>query len=95
LGEKASNTRAKVKWDSFTLPLSNSGVGIIDPKAQSETLLANLLVRGLPQRRKPWKEILRHRANQVHLLVHGKGLNIPDINWFFAAPKLKKLKCSF
>jgi hypothetical protein len=32
-GGKASNTRAKVKWDSFTLPLSSGGLGIIDPKA--------------------------------------------------------------
>jgi hypothetical protein len=31
----------------------------------------------------------------VHLPVHGKGPSILDINWFFAAPKLKKLKCSF
>jgi hypothetical protein len=27
--------------------------------------------------------------------VHGKRPSIPDINWLFAAPKLKKLKCSF
>ncbi len=27
--------------------------------------------------------------------MHNKGPNIPDINWLFAAPKLKKLKCSF
>jgi hypothetical protein len=30
---KTSNTRAKVKWDYFTLPLSSNGLGIIDPKA--------------------------------------------------------------
>ncbi len=57
---KASNTRAKVKWDTLTLPLSSDGLGIIDPKAQSETLLAKLLVRGLAPRGKPWKKILRH-----------------------------------
>jgi hypothetical protein len=34
-------------------------------------------------------------VDQVHLSVHGKGPSIPDINWLFAAPKLKKLKCSF
>ncbi len=27
--------------------------------------------------------------------MHGKGPNIPDINWLFAAPKLKQTKCSF
>jgi hypothetical protein len=46
-GGKASNTRAKVKWDYLTLPLFSSGLGIIDPKAQSEALLAKFLVRGL------------------------------------------------
>jgi hypothetical protein len=95
LGGKASNTRAKVKWDSLTLPLSSGGLGIIDPQAQSEALLAKLLVRGLALGGEPWKEILRHRADQVHLPVHGKGPSNSDINWFFAAPKLKKLKCSF
>ncbi len=43
----------------------------------------------------PWKEILRHRADQVHLSVHGKGPNILDINWLFVAPNLKQMKCSF
>ncbi len=47
LGGKASNTQAKVKWDSLTLPLSSGGLGIIDPKAQFKALLAKLLVRGL------------------------------------------------
>jgi hypothetical protein len=92
---KVSNIRAKVKWDSLTLPLSSGGLRIIDPKAQFEALLAKLLVRGLAPGGEPWKEILRHRADQVHLPVHGKGPSIPDINWLFAAPKLKKLKCSF
>jgi hypothetical protein len=75
--------------------LSSGGLGIINPKAQSEALLAKLLVRGLALGGEPWKEILRHRADQVHLLVHSKGPSIPNINWFFTAPKLKKLKCSF
>jgi hypothetical protein len=46
-GGKASNTQAKVKWDSLTLLLSNGGLGIIDPKAQSEVFLAKLMVKGL------------------------------------------------
>jgi len=75
--------------------LSNSSPGIIDPKAQSETLLAKLLVKGLAPGGKPWKEILRHRGNQVHLPVHGKRPSISDINWLFAALKLKQTKCSF
>jgi hypothetical protein len=95
LGGKASNTWAKVKWDFLTFPLSNGSLRIIDPKAQSKALLAKLLVRGLAPRGEPWKEILRHGTNQVHLPVHGKGPNILDINWLFTAPKFKQTKCSF
>jgi hypothetical protein len=95
LGGKASNTRAKVKWDSLTLPLSSGGLRIIDPKPQSEALLAKLLVKILAPGGEPWKDILRHQADHVHLLVHGKGPSIPNINWLFAAPKLKQTKCSF
>jgi hypothetical protein len=75
--------------------LSSDGLRIIDPKAQSEAVLAKLLVKGLALGGKPWKEILRHRANQVHLPMHGKAPSISDINWFFAALKLKQTKCSF
>jgi hypothetical protein len=95
MGGKASNTQAKVKWGSLTLPLFSNGLGIIDPKAQSKALFAKLLVRGLAPGAEPWKEILRHRANQVHLPVHGKGPSIPDINWLFVGSKLKQTKCSF
>jgi hypothetical protein len=56
-GGKASNTRAKVKWDSFTLTLFSDGLGIINSKAQSETLLAKLLVKRLTLGGEPWKEI--------------------------------------
>jgi hypothetical protein len=35
------------------------------------------------------------RGGLFHLPVHNKGSSISDINWLFAAPKLKKLKCSF
>jgi hypothetical protein len=94
-GGKASNTRAKVKWDSLTFPLFSDGLRIIVPKAQSEAFFAKLLVRGLALGGEPWKEILRHRADQIHLPVHGKRPSISDIKWFFVAPKLKKLKCSF
>jgi hypothetical protein len=63
MGGKASNTRAKVKWDSITLPLSNGGLGIINPKTQLEALLTKLLVRGLTPWGESWKEILKHRAD--------------------------------
>jgi hypothetical protein len=55
LGGKASNTQAKVKWDSLTFLLFSNGLGIIDPKAQSEALFAKLLVRGLAPGGNPGK----------------------------------------
>jgi hypothetical protein len=79
-GGKASKTRAKVKWDSFMLSPSCGGLGIIDPKTQSEAFLAKLLMWGLAPRGEPWKEILRHYAYQIQLLVHDKGPINHDIN---------------
>jgi hypothetical protein len=46
-GGRVSKVRAKVKWDSLTLPLSDNGLGILNPKVQSKALLAKLLVQGL------------------------------------------------
>jgi hypothetical protein len=62
-GGKATNARAKVKWDTLVLPTTKGGLGIIDPKTQSEALLSKLLIRGLAPRGEPWKELLRHRAD--------------------------------
>ncbi len=83
-----------MKWDTLTLPIAKGGLGIIDPKIQSEALLAKLLVRGLTPGREPWKELIRHHADRTKLPVHGKGPDIPDINWIFVAPKLKRSPCS-
>jgi len=52
--------------------------------------LAKLLVRGLAPGGEPWKELLRHRANQIKLPVHGMGPTTQDINWMFVATKLKR-----
>jgi len=93
-GGKATSARAKVKWDMLSFPISKGGLGIIDPKTQSEALLAKLLVRGLAPRGEPWKELVKHRVDQTKLLVHGKGPSTPDINWIFVAPKFKRLPCS-
>lgn len=75
-------------------PLPKGGLGIIDPKTQSEAFLAKLLVRGLAPNGEPWKELIRHHADQTKLPVHGKGPDNPDINWIFVAPKLKRMPCS-
>ncbi len=66
---KTTNARAKVKWETLVLPTSQGGLEIIDPKTQSEALLAKLLIKGLELGGEPWKELLRHKANQVMLPV--------------------------
>jgi hypothetical protein len=77
---KAANARAKVKWETLVLPIPQRGLGIIDPKTQLEALLAKLLIRGLAPGGEPWKEILRHKANQIRLPIHGMGPTTQDIN---------------
>jgi len=91
---KDTPARAKAKWDTLVLPASQGGLGIIDPKSQSEALLAKVLIRGLAPGGEPWKEFIRKNANQIRLPVHGKGPPIPDINWLFAASKLKRTRPS-
>jgi len=93
-GGKDAPARAKVKWDTLALPTAQGGLGIIDPKTQSKALLAKFLVRGLTPGEEPWKELVRHKADQIRLPIHDKGPNTLDINWLFAAPKLKRIQCS-
>ncbi len=93
-GGKDAPARAKVKWETLTLPAAQGGLGIIDPKAQSEALLAKLLIRGLAPGGEPWKEIIRNNVDQIRLPVHSMGPDIPDVNWIFATPKLKRIQCS-
>jgi len=54
-GGRDTPTRAKVKWDTMVMPTSPGGLGIIDPRAQLEALLAKLLTRGLAPGGEPWK----------------------------------------
>jgi hypothetical protein len=93
-GGKVAPTRTKVKWDTLTLPIAKGRLGINDPKSQSKALLAKLLVGGLAPGREPWKELIRHHADQTRLLIHGKGPDTTDIHWIFATPKLKRAPCS-
>jgi hypothetical protein len=93
-GGKEAPTRAKVKWETLALPIAHGGLGVTDPKSQLEALLAKLLVRGLAPGGEPWKELVWHKAGQTRLPLHGKGPSIPDMNWLFTAPKLKRLKRS-
>jgi hypothetical protein len=87
---KSTNARAKVKWETLVLPTTQGGLGIIDPKTQSEALLAKLLIRGLTPGGKPWKKFVRRKTNQIKLPVHDLGPSVSDINWMFAASKLKR-----
>jgi hypothetical protein len=93
-GGNDAPARAKVRWETLTLPASQGGLGIIDPKAQSEALLAKLMIRGLSPGGEPWKEIIRSKVNQIKLPVHNMGPDTSDVNWIFAAPKLKRIPCS-
>jgi hypothetical protein len=93
-GGKDAPARAKVKWETLILSAAQGGLGIIDPKAQSEALLAKLMIRGLSPGGEPWKELIRSKVAQIKLLVHSMGPDTSDVNWIFAAPKLKRIKCS-
>jgi hypothetical protein len=93
-GGKDAPARAKVKWDTLALPTAQGGLGVTNPKSQSEALLVKLLVRGLAPGGEPWKKLMRHKADQTRLPVHGKGPSNPDFNWLLTARKLKRLQCS-
>ncbi len=93
-GGRDAPAHTKVKWSTMVIPITQGGLGIIDPKAQSEALLAKLLTKGLAPGGEPWKELLRHKADQTRLPVHSKGPSTADINWIFATMKLKKTHCS-
>ncbi len=92
---KDAPARAKVKWDTLVLPISQGGLGIIDPKTQSEALLAKLLVRGLAPGGEPWKELIRKNADQTRLPVHGKGPTTPTSTGYSPPPSSKEpgLQC--
>jgi len=91
---KDAPARAKVKWETLALPMTLGGLGVTDPKSQSEALLAKLFIRGLAPGGEPWKELVRHKADQTRLPVHGKGPSNADLNWLLVAPKLKRLQNS-
>ncbi len=90
-GGKDAPARTKVKWETLILPAAQGGLGIIDLKAQSEALLAKLLIRGLFPGGEPWKEIIRSKVDQIKLPMHSMGPDISDVNWIFAALKLKRI----
>jgi hypothetical protein len=69
-------------------------LGVTDPKSQSEALFAKLFVRGLAPNGEPWKKLVRHKADQTRLPVHGKGPTNLDLHWLLTALKLKRLQCS-
>ncbi len=52
-GGKEAPTCAKVKWDTLAFPTAQGGLGVTDPKSQSEVLLAKILVRGLAPDEEP------------------------------------------
>jgi hypothetical protein len=93
-GGKDALARAKVKWETLILPAAQGGLEIIDPKAQSEALLAKLMIQRLSLGGEPWKEFIRSKVDQIKLPVDIMGPDTSDVNWIFAAPKLKRIQCS-
>jgi len=57
-GGKDAPARAKVRWETLIQPAAQGGLKIIDPKVQSEALLAKLMIRDLAFGGEPWKEII-------------------------------------
>ncbi len=64
-GKTNNQSRAKVAWDTTILPLVKGGIKIKNPKTQTTTLLAKVLVKGLNPRLEPWKILLRHKINNL------------------------------
>jgi hypothetical protein len=57
-GDKTKKSSVKVRWDVMTLPMSQGGLTIIDPKTQAKALLAKLVVWGLSLGEELWKDLL-------------------------------------
>ena len=55
----SSTTRARVAWQTVILPQVESGLSIIDPKLQSQTLLGKLVIRSLIPGGQTWKLLLQ------------------------------------
>ncbi|CAN5960690.1 unnamed protein product [Sphagnum jensenii] len=68
---KDAPARAKVKWETLTLLATQGGLGIIDPQAQFEALLAKLMIRGLSPGGESWKEIIRSKNKRGERLHAG------------------------
>ncbi len=81
---KVDKMRVKIKWDFITFPIYKGGLGIIDPKAQVEALLAKLVVHGLMSRTKPWKDLFKRRMNMLQLQGKTCFVMPPNISWLFS-----------
>jgi hypothetical protein len=78
----------------FDVPDSPGGFGNNKPKGVVRGPVGQTVGQRTIAGGEPWKEMVRYKADQIRLPVHNKGPNIRDINWLFAAPRLKRIQCS-
>lgn len=64
-GQRESNSRARLKWDTSVLPVVRGGIKILDLQWQISALLVKLLIRGLSVGYEPWKALVRYRVAQT------------------------------
>jgi exonuclease III len=87
-GQRESNSRARVKWDTAVLPVVRGGIKILDPQWQTSALLIKLLIRGLSVGYEPWKALVRYRVAQTKQSRNG---NWPaHANWIMNSRPLVK-----
>jgi hypothetical protein len=55
-----------VAWDTTILPwIKGPKIKILDPEAQTFTLLIKMLIGGFNPRPKPWKILIHHKVDQL------------------------------
>ena len=86
-GQRQSNSRARVKWDTTVLPVVRGGIKILDPQWQS-ALLVKLLLRGLSVGYEPWKALVRYRVAQTKQSRNGNWSS--HANWIMNSRPLVK-----
>jgi hypothetical protein len=86
LGQATGEARAKVAWDTTTLPLSKRGIKVLDLEVQSTTFLTKMLVKGLALGTKPWEVLLCHRVNNLRQFY--KGCWHASMGWLMIVRKV-------
>ena len=64
-GKFDHKTRARIRWASAILPITQGGMQVLDPTTQIQALLTKNLVRGMQPGTEPWKVFIQYRIHQV------------------------------